>query len=43
MVEPAKNYESQYTEGKKVGKGAFGSVYEAIHKQEEKKYVAKKI
>ena len=33
MVE-AKNYESQYTEGRQLGKGAFGKVYEATHKQE---------
>jgi serine/threonine protein kinase len=43
MVEPAKNYESQYTEGEKLGQGAFGVVYLATHKQENKKYVAKKI
>ena len=43
MVEPAKNYESQYTEGRQLGQGAFGTVYEAKHKQEKKRYVAKKI
>ena len=42
MVE-ARNYESQYTEGKQLGQGAFGTVYEATHKQENKKYVAKKM
>ena len=42
MVE-AKNYESQYTEGEKLERqGASGIVYLAIHKQEKKKYVAKK-
>ena len=40
MVE-AKNYESQYTEGQKLG-GNFGIVILATHKQEKKKYVAKK-
>ena len=43
MVEAAKNYESQYTEGRQLGKGSFGTVYEATHKQEKKKYVAKKM
>ena len=43
MVEAAKTYESQYTEGRQLGKGAFGTVYEATHKQENKKYVAKKL
>ncbi len=44
MVEPAKNYESQYTEGEKLRRqGAFGTVYLATHKQENKKYVAKKM
>ena len=44
MVEPAKNYESQYTEGEKLAQqGAFGAVYLATHKQENKKYVAKKM
>ena len=41
MVE-AKNYESQYTEGQKLGQGASGIVYLATHRQEKKKYVAKK-
>ena len=44
MVEAAKNYESQYTEGEKLAQqGAFGAVYLATHKQENKKYVAKKM
>ena len=43
MVEAAKTYESQYTEGKQLGQGGFGTVYEASHKQENKKYVAKKL
>ena len=43
MVEAAKTYESQYTEGRELGKGAFGTVYEATNKQEKKKYVAKKM
>ena len=43
MVEAAKNYESQYTEGREIGQGAFGTVYEVTHKQEERKYVAKKM
>ncbi len=44
MVEPAKNYESQYTEGEKLGQqGAFGAVYLATHRLENKKYVAKKM
>ncbi len=42
MVE-ARNYESQYTEGQKLGQGDFGIVYLATHRQEKKKYVAKKI
>ena len=42
MVE-AKNYESQYTEGSQLGQGAFGTVYEVTHKQEERKYVANKM
>jgi serine/threonine protein kinase len=41
MVE-ARNYESQYTEGRQLGQGGFGTVYEATHKQENKKYVANK-
>ena len=43
MVEPTKTYEFQYTEGRKLGQGADGSVYEATHKQEKKKYAAKKL
>ena len=43
MVEPAKNYESQYTEGEILGQGAFGEVYLATHRQENKKYVSKKM
>ena len=42
MVEAAENYESRYTEGRKLGNGAFGTVYEVTHKQENKKYAAKK-
>ena len=42
MVE-AKNYESQYTEGQKLGQGNFGIVILVTHKQEKKKYVAKKL
>ena len=42
MVE-AKNYESQYTEGRQLGQGGFGTVYEVTHRQEKKKYVAKKM
>ena len=42
MVE-AKNYESQYTEGQKLGQGAFGIVILVTHIQEKKKYVAKKM
>ena len=42
MVE-AKSYESQYTEGEKLGQGGFGTVYLATHKHENKKYAAKKI
>ena len=42
MVE-ARNYVSSYTEGRQLRQGAFGTVYEATHKQENKKYVAKKI
>jgi serine/threonine protein kinase len=43
MVEPAKNYENQYTEGRMLGQGAFGAVYLVTHRQENKKYVAKKM
>ena len=43
MVEAAKTYESQYTEGRQLGQGGFGTVYEATHKRENKKYVAKKM
>ena len=42
MVE-ARNYETQYTEGRQLGQGAFGTVHEATHMQENKKYVAKKM
>ena len=43
MVEAARNYESQYTERRKLGQGAFGSVYLVCHKQENKNYAAKKM
>ena len=43
MVQPAKNYESQYTEGRKLGQGNSGVVYLTTHKQENKEYVAKKM
>ena len=43
MVEAAKNDESQYTEGRWLGQGGYGAVYEATHKQEKKKYAAKKM
>ena len=42
MVE-AKNYESQYTEDRQLAQSAFGSVYEVTHKQDNKKYVARKL
>ena len=42
MVE-ARNYVSQYTEGRQLGQGAFGTVYEVTHNQENKNYVAKKM
>ena len=43
MVESAKSYDSQYQEGKLLGKGAFGAVYLATHRQKNKQYVAKKM
>jgi serine/threonine protein kinase len=43
MVEARGNYESKYTEGEKLGQGDFGNVYQATHKEENKKYAAKKI
>ena len=43
MVEPTQNYESKYTEGDRLGQGGFGTVYLVIHRQENKKYVAKKM
>ncbi len=43
MVETRGNYESKYTEGEKLGQGRFGTVYQVIHKEENKKYVAKKL
>jgi serine/threonine protein kinase len=43
MSEACGNYESQYTEGEKLGHGAFGAVYLTTHKQENKKYVARKM
>ena len=43
MVEPTQNYESKYTEGDRLGQGGFGTVYLVTHKQENKKYAAKKM
>jgi serine/threonine protein kinase len=43
MVETRGNYESKYSEGEKLGQGRFGTVYLVTHRQENKKYVAKKI
>ena len=43
MFEVAKNYESQYTEERQLGQNDFLTVYLATHKQENRKYVAKKM
>jgi len=43
MVESRDHYESKYTEHEILGRGGFGTVYLVIHRQENKKYVAKKM
>jgi serine/threonine protein kinase len=43
MVESAKSYDSQYMEDKWLRRGAFGAVYLATHRQENKQYVANKM
>ncbi len=43
MVESRDHYESKYTEKEIIKRGGFGTVYLVIHKQENKKYVAKKM
>jgi serine/threonine protein kinase len=43
MVETLGNYESKYSECEKLGQGRFGTVYLVTDKEENKKYVAKKI
>ncbi len=43
MVESAKSYDSQYMEGKRLRHGAFGAVYLATHRQENKQYEANKM